>query len=162
MYNPPRRLLRHADALCSIFRYYHTLVCFCNVLFPEVIFAAKVTSHICGILATYYVITRRQTSDFVTLGLNIVVGTAMIVFYVGSSHNLFQVPNSIGKLHQTATLMLNMVNGKVSMEEVKARRCSLRSLPVVGITDGFRTLDRISTLIFIEFYLYQVLSLLLL
>ena len=143
-------------------KYYYVLITLCNVLFSNIIFTAKLMALACSMLGTYCVILRRDASPMLMLffgGLSF----QAIAFYTTSCHKLFGVPDALDGLKENCNFMLNKKGSTLTPVEKKILKYRIKAVQKIGIRDGgFRILQSESTLLFIDFYVNNVISLLLL
>ena len=143
------------------FNYYHVLVTLCNVLFSNVLFTGKLMALACSILGTYYVILSHDVSPMLLIFFGSLSFQA-IAFYTVSCQKLFGVPDALATLKQHCNMMVNKKQSRLTAREKKVLQYRIEVMPKVGIKDGgFRILKSESTLLFVDFYLNTVISLLL-
>ena len=161
-FQPERHSVEHLDKCINLFDYFHMIVKLCNVLFSRVLFTGKLMALSCSIFGTYYVMTHIHSSSPILLIFFTALSIQAIGFYVVSCKKLFQVPGTMGKMKQLCGSLLEKEKGKITPWDLKVRQYKINTMPSLGISDGgFRYMDSLSTLIFIDFYLNQVISLLL-
>ena len=153
----------HLDACIDTFDFFHMIVRLCNTLFNRILFTGKLGALSCSIFGTYYVLTHYSTASPILLFFIGAVSTDGIAFYVISCQKLFQVPGVMRNVKSLCAALLHEERTKLTPWDFKVREYKIHAMPALGISDGgFRYMDSISTLIFIDFYLNQVISLLLL
>lgn len=135
---------------------------FCNVLFT-----GKLQAFVGSILGTFYVIRNISSGSpllllfFATLSLN------ALAVYLISCKNLFELPSL---MKEVKFVLATLSRKRAAFKKGKPRtnivqtyvQRKIESIKVLGISDGYREMDSIATLVFIDFYLGQVISLLLL
>ena len=85
-----------------------------------------------------------------------------VAFYTVSCHKLFGVPDFISSLKENCKLMVNKRGNGLTPWERKVFHHQIKAVPKFGIKDGgFRIMHSESTLLFIDFYINNVISLLL-
>ena len=135
----------------------------CNVLFSRILFTAKVMTLTCSIFGAYFILAYARDSSVILLIFFTVLGLESLGFFIISCKNLFDVPNKLGKYKLNLSLLLEHQAGRLEIKQKKIIRHKIKALPVIGISDGgFRTMDSISTLLYLDFFLCRVISLLLL
>ena len=117
----------------------------------------------CSILGTFYFLEHLDSSSPVLLAFFLAVSLEAVIFYVLSVENLYKIPRQhIG----VKRACLRILNGKVlrggRLDPYKRLlHCRLKSKPTMAVREvGYRQLESLSTLVFIDFYVYQVISLL--
>ena len=141
--------------------YYHVLITLCNVLFSNVLFTGKLMALACSILGTYYVILSQDASPILMLFF-VALTIQAIAFYTVSCQKLFGVPDVLGSLKNHCSMMVNKRGNGLTPQQRKGMQYRIQMMPKIGIKDGaFRILKSQSTLLFIDFYLNTVITLLL-
>ena len=141
---------------------FHVFISLCNVLFSSILFTGKVMALACSILGTYYVILRHDASWMLTLFFGS-LSTQAIAFYTVSCQKLFGIPQIFGNFKKHFSLSLHKPGNMMTPMQKKILKYRVTVMPQIGIKDGkFRILQSESTLLFINFYLNTVISLLLL
>ena len=157
------KLLKQFDALYGIYRYYHLIMSITNGVCSRIVFSAKVTALCMSIFSSYYVIRHSRSSSFLLSTFSGLLTFNSLAFYLLSARKLFRIPEAMQSCVTFAGAVLNMVSRKVNVYEIKLRKARIAAMPRVGISEGgFRYMDRMSTLIFIDFFINRVISLLLL
>ena len=145
----------------KMINYYYVLISLCNVLFSDVLFTGKLMALACSILGTFYIIFSENSSLMLMLFFG-ALSVQAIAFYTVSCHKLFGVKDVVGKMKENCELMVDKKGNNLTPRERKIFHYQLKALPTIGIKDGgFRILQSESTLLFIDFYLNNVISLLL-
>ena len=155
--------LEHVDETIALFHYYHMIVKLCNVVFSQVLFSGKLLALSCSIFGTYYVIKHFHASSVILIVFFGIMSIQFIGIYTISCKELFDVPDKLRKVKRLCASLLDEVKGKITPWDFKVRVYEISAFPSIGISDGgFRYMESISTLIFIDFFLKNVISLLLL
>ena len=116
----------------------------------------------CSILGTYYVILDHDASPVLIILFGSLSFQA-IAFYTVSCQKLFGVPDAFVAYKQHCRMLVNKKETRLTPREKKVWQYRIEAIPVIGIKDGgFRILQSESTLNFVDFYLNNVISLLLL
>ena len=117
----------------------------------------------CSIFGTYYVLSSYSDSMICTLFFAF-LSVAAVSFYLGSCQYLFHIPDIFRLRRELCHAMLHRVQ-KRGFEQlsIKIRKRRLAAIPLIGYKDGsFRVLESSSSLSFIDFYVTNVITLLLL
>ena len=118
----------------------------------------------CSILGTYYILST-QDSPLIFVVFFGALSVQAIGFYTISCDQLFDIPGRLESYKRNCMQMLNgMEASLMNARERKLRKYEIQALPKrVGLKDGgFRMLESVTTLLFIDFYLNTVISMLLL
>ena len=133
-----------------------------NVLFSNIIFTGKIIALECSIFGTYYAISSHSDSIILAIFLAS-LSIIAIAFYTISCQLLLNLPDVMVTRKRLCLGILTKQGNCISSWDKKMRERSIRAIRPIGCRDGsFRVLRSVSTLLFIEFYLNQVISLLLL
>lgn len=147
---------------CSM-RIYHyfVIITLCNVLFSNVLFTGKLMALACSVLGTFYVLFSPDASPMLMLFFG-ALSIQAIAFYTVSCHKLFGIQDVVAGMKENCKLMVDKEGNRLTPWERKVFHYQINALPTIGIKDGgFRILQSESTLLFIDFYLNNVISLLL-
>ena len=126
---------------------------------PVALFAGKVMSFSNSIVGTYVVIRSIQTSPAVAFWSASIAGTA-VVFYLYLAGDLYKA----SVLMKDAKLNLMLVHGRRGGTSLKKEYLDLwlESVSEKGIIEmGNRPFDNLTVLLYVEYYINQVISLLL-
>ena len=148
---------------CYIKKYndFHVLISLCNALFRNILFTGKLMALACSILGTYYVLSSENASYIFLLFFGAFSLNA-ILFYTIACQHLFSVPTVFERFKEHCSMMLNKRENVMTPWEEQVRKYRIQAMHKIGIKDGgFRVLQSVSTLLFIDFYLNTVISLLL-
>ena len=116
----------------------------------------------CSIFGTYYVLSNYSESIIFTIFFALLSINA-IAFFLISCQLLFQVPNFVRARKELCGAMLHKAGNGFEPLDVEIRDRRLKAIPQIGCKDGsFRVLESEASLNFIDFYVNQVISLLLL
>lgn len=136
----------------------------CNALFSRILFTGKLMAFSCSIFGTFYVVKNFRTGSIPLLANFAVFSIDALAFYVLSCRDLYEVPRVFREAKQD---MLSFVCNRLSVRgrlttEQRVLYCRFKTKPIMGISDGgFRSMESISVLVFLDFYVNQVISLLL-
>ena len=162
--------LEKVDRYLRLYDFYYTWVTLFNVLFSRILFTGKVMALSCSILGTYYVLSHSQNQSHI---FTLFFGAASIqgiAFYTVSCKQLFETPENFDAYKRNCSLLTLQVkvrqgrNGfrPVSVLDRKIRLYKIKSMVRTGFKDGgFRILESVNTLLFMDFYLSNVINLLL-
>lgn len=143
--------------------YFHVVIRFCNILFSRVLFTGKLNGLSCSIFGTYFVLTHMNSASLILLLFFSALSINCIGFYLISCKKLFEVPKAMRAIKDLSANLLDNEKENLPRWIYKVRKYKIKSMPSLGISDGgFRLMDSISVLVFLDFYLSQVISLLLL
>ena len=141
--------------------YHFVLNSLCNVLFSNVLFTGKLMALVCSILGTFFIIFSEDAS----LMLILFFGTLSIqafAFYTVSCHKLFGIQDVVRNLKKNCKQMVDKKGNYLTPWERKVFYHRIKAIQAPGIKDGgFRILKSESTLLFIDFCINSVISLLL-
>ena len=141
--------------------YYFVLISLCNVLFSNVLFTGKLMALACSVLGTFYILFSPDASWMLMLFFGALSFQA-IAFYTVSCHKLFGIQDVVGSLKENCKSIVDKKENRLTPWERKVFHYQIDAVPTIGIKDGgFRILQSESTLLFIDFYLNNVISLLL-
>ena len=145
------------------FNLYHVIVTLSNVLCSNVVYTAKVMALTCSILGTYYVLSGHDLSILFTLFFGALSIDALAIYAI-SCHKCYAIPGDLRRMKELCNMMLNRRNNLMTPREKNIGKHRILAMPNnIGMKDGgFRTLESGSILEFLEFYVNQVISLLLL
>lgn len=150
------------DGYIIKYRFYHTVVALCNRVFSRVLFSAKVMTLTCAIFGSYFVLSHAETASIPVMLFFTILSLQSVSFFVISCQQLFSVPNRLRSYIRTLNSFLEHQTRNMTMMEAKLLHRRIQYLMVEGISDGgFRKMDSISTLLYLDFYLNRVISLLL-
>ena len=117
---------------------------------------------ICAIFGTFFVLTYGKSSSIALLIFFIIMSLQSVSFFVISCEKLFDVPNKLRLQKRTLGFLLEHQGKRMTREDEKQCRYRIEALATVGISDGgFRKMESISTLLYLEFFLNSVINLLL-
>ena len=137
------------------------MITLCNALFINIVFTGKLMALACSILGTYYVLSSDNPSYVFVLFFGS-LSLEAILFYTVSCQELFSVPRVMEGFKEHCSMMVNKRENMMTPREKKVRKYRIKAMRQIGIKDGgFRVLESVSTLLFIDFYLNTVISLLL-
>ena len=149
------------DSHIKAMREFQVLMILCNELLGNVLFTGKIMALACAIFGTYYVLSSYNESIFFTVFFAL-LSILAITFYLISCKFLYDIPKLTQERKRLCLAMLEKKeNRRISQSDKLSRKYRIRAIPELGSKDGFRTLQSTSTLNFIDFYLSQVISLLL-
>ena len=141
--------------------YYNVLVTLCNVLFSNVAYTSKLMALTCSILGTFYVIQSRDASYMLIVFFG-ALSIQAIGFYSIAFKKLFEVPGTLETLKNHCSMLVSRKETRLTPWKRKVLQYRIRIIPKIGIKDGgFRILESETLLLFIDFYLNSVISLLL-
>ena len=140
------------------------IVTLSNTVCSNVVYTAKIMALTCSVLGTYYVLSSHDASLIFTIFFAALSFDAL-AFYTVSCHKVCAQPGLMRVMKKQCSMMLNRErrNWMASWEK-KVGKYRVKAMPTnIGMKDGgFRTLEGVSTLEFIDFYVNQVIALLLL
>ena len=141
----------------------HLVVTVANLLCCNVVYTAKVMTLTCSILGTYYILSSHDTSLLFMIFFG-ALSIDTLAFYIISCHKCYEVPGDLKLMKELCNIMLNRKNNLMTPWEKNVCKRWIHAMPNnVGIKDGsFRTLKSGSALEYLQFYVNQVISLLLL
>lgn len=138
------------------------VISLCNILFSNIICTGKLMALTCSVLGTFYVIYTQEASVVLMLFFG-ALSLQALTFHIISCHKLFGVQNLFSGLKENCKLVVDKGDNGLTPGERKLFQYYIRAIPTIGIKDGgFRILQSDSTLLFINFYIDNVISLLLL
>lgn len=143
------------------FYYYFVLISLVNILLSNIIFTGKLMALTCSILGTFYIIFGQESSLMLMLFFGACSFQALI-FYTVSCQKAFGVPDLFARMRKDCKLLVNKKGNSLTPWDRKLFHYQIKAVPAIGIKDGgFRILRSESTLLFIDFYVNSVISLLL-
>ena len=146
------------DYYIKKYKFYHVAVALCNVLFSRILLTLT-----CSIFGGYFVLGHARNSSVYLLLFFAVLSLESLAFFIISCRNLFEVPSTLDRYKLNLNLLLEHQRKRMSISLRKEFRYRIKALPVLGISDGgFRKMDSISTLLYLDFFFSRVISLLLL
>ena len=89
--NPVVRIEGYIQA----YKFYHTIVALCNIIFSRVLFSAQIMTLTCAIFGTYFVLTYWKSSSIALLMFFVILSLQSVSFFVISCEKLFDVPNKL-------------------------------------------------------------------
>ena len=117
----------------------------------------------CSIPGTYYVLSTNDSVSIFTIFFS-ALSIQAIGFYTIPCEHIFRTPGNMESYKRNCLIVLNDMNhhGGVTVMDLNARRSKVNAMVRPGISDGgFRDLESMNTLLFIDFYVNNVISLLL-
>ena len=115
----------------------------------------------CSVLGTFYILFSPDASLMLVLFFG-ALSIQAVAFYTVSCHKLFGIQDVVTSLKENCKLMVDKKGNSLTARERKVFHYQIKAVPSIGIKDGgFRILRSESTLLFIDFYLNNVISLLL-
>ena len=145
----------------------YVLTTLVNVLFSRILFTGKLMALTCSICGSYYAIRHIHTDGSrLLLSFFTCVSVDALAIYIISCRQLHQVPSLCREIKFQCLYYLRKRQLEVShvvpvSQALLEMKYILRGIPIIGVSDGgFRAMESLSTLIFIDFYVQHVISLL--
>ena len=145
------------------FKQNHAVLTLTNVLLRNVIYTGKVMALTCSVLGTYYVLSVHESSFIFTTFMGFLSFNAL-AFYIISCQMAYAVPDDMRAIKELCSKMLSREkNNFMTPREKHLCKYRIKVMPNnIALQDGgFKILESASTLRFLDFYVHQVISLLL-
>ena len=146
----------------KVYEYYQVFIALSNVAFSRMVFTGKLMAFSCSIFGSFYVLKNYHTASRLVLAFFACLSMDAIAFYTISFRHLFRIPsffrNWKRELEQLVCKRL-VTRGRLTAEE-KALHHRIKVKPALGIREGgFRYMESMSVLVFIDFYITELISL---
>ena len=144
-------------------KYFRVLLTLCNRLFTPLFFNGKLMALTCSILGTFYVMKHAGSGSFILLLFFGSLSLEALAFYMVSIEKPATIPGIFDSIKLKCLHLLCHRPGP-GRHELSSREkllvLKLRTLPELVVREsGYRPIQSLSSIIFIHFYLTQVISL---
>ena len=146
------------------FQSYYVMISFCNVLFSRVLFIGKVCALIVSIFCSFFLVSNFSSESPVLLSFLLSLTIVAVVLFITSCQQIFKIPTLMEdtKFHLLCNLHKICGNSDRFCRKRLILKLAIHSIAKVGVSDGgFRKMDSIYVLAFLDFYLHQIIALLL-
>ena len=159
------KFLNMLEGYTKIYEQYYLLVSLCNIALSRLIFTGKLMAFICSIFGTFYIVKHYRSASPIMLAFFIAFTIDAIAFYDATCADLFKVRLVFHEFKRELDQCFHhqlFSQAPLTRKQTIALRFRVKAIPALGIREAsFRCMDSKSMLAFIDFYIEQVISLLL-